>query len=189
MEAPASETMLPAPCAPEPRMQDELYGRATLEYGAALARLVRAYEDDAHLRNDLLQDIHMALWKSLASYDRRCSLRTWTYRVAHNVATTHVIRSRRRRTRECLALEDLDELPDAEDPVRMLDEARVLERVRELIKRLASIDQQIILLYLEGLTAAQIAEIVGVSPQNAATKVHRIKRILAANIFSGDSHE
>jgi RNA polymerase sigma-70 factor, ECF subfamily len=186
MKARASEHVLSAPVIPEPSTQDEFYERAALEYAAALARLVRAYEDDEHLRHDLLQDIHLTLWKSFASYDRRCSLRTWTYRVAHNVATTHVIRGRRRRTREYVALEEIEELPDAQDTVRMLDETRVLEHVRALIKRLAPIDQQTILLYLEGVTAAQIAEIVGISAQNAATKVHRIKRILTNSINSGD---
>lgn len=186
MKARASEQVLSAPVTSEPSTQDEFYQRAALEYAAALARLVRAYEDDEHLRHDLLQDIHLTLWKSFASYDRRCSLRTWTYRVAHNVATTHAIRGRRRRKREYLVLEEIEELPDAQDAVRMLDEARVLDHVRVLIKCLAPIDQQTILLYLEGMTAAQIAEVVGISPQNAATKVHRIKRILTTSINSGD---
>lgn len=189
MQAPASDENIPAEPRSQPAAQDELYEQVSFEYGPALARLVRAYEDDAHTRHDLLQDIHIALWKSFAIYDRRCSLRTWTYRVAHNVATTHVIRSRRRRSREYVALEDLDELPDTDDATRRLDEARVLERLRGLIKRLAPIDQQIILLYLEALTAAQIAEIVGISPQNAATKIHRIKRILSISINAGENHE
>ena len=43
-------------------------------------------------RRDLLQEIHIALWRSLARFEGRCSMRTWVYRVAHNVATTHVFR-------------------------------------------------------------------------------------------------
>ncbi len=43
-------------------------------------------------RRDLLQEIHVALWRSLARFDGRCSMRTWVYRVAHNIATSHVIR-------------------------------------------------------------------------------------------------
>jgi RNA polymerase sigma-70 factor (ECF subfamily) len=39
-------------------------------------------------RRDLLQEIHLALWRSFATFDDRCSLRTWVYRVAHNVATS-----------------------------------------------------------------------------------------------------
>jgi DNA-directed RNA polymerase specialized sigma24 family protein len=45
--------------------------------------LVRGYEADPGRRQDLLQDIHIALWRSFAVFDERCSLRTWVYRVAH----------------------------------------------------------------------------------------------------------
>jgi DNA-directed RNA polymerase specialized sigma24 family protein len=33
-----------------------------------------------------LQEIRIALWRSFANFDGRCSLRTWVYRVAHNTA-------------------------------------------------------------------------------------------------------
>lgn len=66
---------------------------------AALDRLARAYELDAEVRQDLLQEIHLQLWRSFAQFDGRCSMRTWVYRVAHNVATGHVIRQRRIRDR------------------------------------------------------------------------------------------
>jgi RNA polymerase sigma-70 factor, ECF subfamily len=76
--------------------QDDLYAEAAATYGAALGRLARGYEPDADKRRDLLQEIHMALWQSLERFDGRCSLRTWTYRVAHNIATSKVLRRRGR---------------------------------------------------------------------------------------------
>jgi RNA polymerase sigma-70 factor (ECF subfamily) len=75
--------------------QDELYQRVVSEYGAALGRLAYAYEADSDRRRDLVQEIHLALWRSFAIFGERCSLRTWVYRVAHNVATSHVIRQSR----------------------------------------------------------------------------------------------
>jgi RNA polymerase sigma-70 factor, ECF subfamily len=62
----------------------ERYEEASAAYGAALERLARAYEADPDRRRDLLQEIHIALWRSLEGFDGRCSLRTWVYRVAHN---------------------------------------------------------------------------------------------------------
>ena len=47
-----------------------------------LDRLARAYESDPEKRRDLRQEIHFALWRSFATFDNRCSLRTWVYRVA-----------------------------------------------------------------------------------------------------------
>ncbi len=65
---------------------------AAAEFGPALDRLARGYEADADLRRDLRQDIHTELWRSLARFDGRCSLRTWVYRVAHNTAASHVLK-------------------------------------------------------------------------------------------------
>lgn len=60
-------------------------------FGAAIGRLARGYERDPETRRDLLQDIHLELWRSFAYFDERCSLRTWVYRVAHNTGTRHVV--------------------------------------------------------------------------------------------------
>jgi DNA-directed RNA polymerase specialized sigma24 family protein len=57
--------------------RDALYEQAAREFGGALQRLGRAYEADPDRRQDLLQDIHIALWRSFATFDGRCSLRTW----------------------------------------------------------------------------------------------------------------
>src|SRR5688572_32831220 len=72
--------------------QDARYAEAAAAFGPALERLARAYERDPDKRRDLLQEIHVALWRSLSRFDGRCSLRTWVYRVAHNTATSKVLR-------------------------------------------------------------------------------------------------
>src|SRR5918994_7457518 len=84
---------------------DELYKEAIAAYGPALKRLTRAYEVNVERRQDLLQEIHLALWQSLSRFDGRCALGTWVYRVAHNTATTVCVRRRDR-----LRLISIDEL-------------------------------------------------------------------------------
>ena len=79
----------------EKSKQDDYWQQAAGEYGPALERLAWAYEADPDRRRDLLQEIHLALWRSFECFDARCSLRTWIYRVAHNVATSHVIRQKK----------------------------------------------------------------------------------------------
>ena len=164
--------------------QDDLYAEAAAKYRAALERLAHAYEPDADPRLDLLQEIHVALWRSFASFDGRCSLRTWVYRVAHNVATSQVIR-RRGRAPAFVGLDELESMPDAIDHEQVLDDRRALERMMMLIHRLDPFDRQVILLYLEGLDAASIGEIAGVSAGNVATKVHRVKKLLARRFHEG----
>lgn len=159
-----------------------MYEQAATTYATALDRLARAYEPDIDRRRDLLQEIHFALWRSFSGFDGRCSLRTWIYRVAHNTATSQVLR-RKASAPTLVSLDDLDVLDalrddDPIDPHAIVDGQLAMARLLRLIHRLQPIDRQIILLYLEGMDAASIGEITGVSAGNVATKVHRIKSIL-----------
>jgi DNA-directed RNA polymerase specialized sigma24 family protein len=97
------------------------YEEAAATYGAALERLARAYEPNPDLRRDLLQEIHLALWRSLAAFDGCCSLRTWIYRVAHNTATSQVFRRRNSGP----AFVGLDELAATDARVRLRRESPV----------------------------------------------------------------
>ena len=162
---------------PDPRRRDRLYEEAVATFGEALTRLARGYEADADRRRDLLQEIHIALWRSLASFSGQCSLRTWVYRVAHNRAISLSVRTRGHRAR-LLALDDIEPPAAAIDLDRAIDEERTRERVHAAIRSFNPIDREVILLYLEDLDAATIAEITGLSAANVATKVHRIKRSL-----------
>lgn len=165
---------------------DELYQEAAGTYGAALERLARAYEADPDLRRDLLQEIHVALWRSFQGFDGRCSLRTWIYRVAHNVGASHVLRQKRSRTQALVGLEELENLPDANSGPAAADRGQALDRLLSMIQRLKPLDRHVILSYLEGLDAASIGEITGLSPGNVATKIHRIKTVLARWFQQGE---
>ena len=157
--------------------QDSWYEQAADAYGSALDRLARAYELNPEARRDLVQDIHFQLWRSFAHFDQRCSLRTWVYRVAHNIATRHVIRQRRIRDR-LVSIEDIEAMPGSEQGELAAGEAVALARLSVLIQRLKPLDRQIIVSYLEGMDASSIGDLTGLSPANVAMKVHRIKNVL-----------
>ena len=157
--------------------QDSQYEELADTYGAALDRLARAYELDPEARRDLLQEIHLQLWRSCASFDQRCSLRTWVYRVAHNVATRHVIRQSRIRNR-LVGVEDIETMTGDDHIELVASQTQALERLSMLIQRLKPLDRQIIVSYLEGMPASSISEITGLSAPNIAMKIHRIKNIL-----------
>jgi RNA polymerase sigma-70 factor (ECF subfamily) len=160
--------------------RDQLYEQVARDFRDALARLARGYESDPDKCRDLLQEIHLALWRSFDAFDGRCSLRTWVYRVAHNVAISQVAR-RRANTPPLISLEDFEALSTAgrfDDREKTLDRERAMDRLFALIQKLKPMDRQIILLYLEGLDAASIGDVTGLSGANVATKIHRIKSIL-----------
>jgi RNA polymerase sigma-70 factor (ECF subfamily) len=162
---------------------DDLYEHAVVEYGAALSRLARGYEADSEKRRDLLQEIHLALWRSFEAFDGRCSLRTWVYRVAHNTGVSWVIRQKRAGP-PMVSLEELDATPVPSDADRRM----ALARLTQLIQRLKPMDRQVILAWLEGMDAAAIGELTGLSGGNVATKVHRIKTLLARHFNEGGRH-
>jgi RNA polymerase sigma-70 factor (ECF subfamily) len=167
--------------------QDELWRKATIEFGSALERLGRAYEFDPEKRRDLMQEIHFQLWRSFQRYDARCSVRTWVFRVAHHVAASHVLREHRVFS-HLVSLEQLEEIPDKDQSQFLAERRWNLERLSMLIQRLKPLDRQVIISYLEDLDAAAIAEITGLSPGGVAMRIHRIKGILARRFLEGGSH-
>jgi RNA polymerase sigma-70 factor (ECF subfamily) len=166
---------------------DELYKEASATFGAALQRLARGYEADPERRRDLLQEIHIELWRSLRLFHNRCSLRTWVYRVAHNVGASHIL-SRRRAAARLVDLDGLDAEPAFIDGEEQANQNYLLSRMLDRIYRLKPLERQVILLYLEGEEAASIAEVTGLSATNIATKIHRIKRVLNRRSRQGAIH-
>jgi RNA polymerase sigma-70 factor (ECF subfamily) len=163
--------------------QDQRYLKVAAEFGAALDRLARGYEADADLRRDLRQDIHTELWRSLARFDGRCSLRTWVYRVAHNTAASHVLKHKGKRA--FVGLEEIDAVADDDDPERSVVERDARQRLLAMIQTLKPADRQLTLLYLEDFDAAAIAEVTGLSAGAIAVKIHRIKAALAERFQQG----
>ncbi len=167
--------------------QGDLYQDAVGQFGPALERLARAYEADPEKRRDLRQDIHFQLWRSFQRYDGRCSLRTWIYRVAHHVAASHIIRERRIFSK-LVSLEEFEARPDRAADSATTDRRLNLDRLSALIQQLKPLDRQVIVSYLEGIDAASIGEITGLSPANVAMRIHRIKNLLAKRFHEPGQH-
>jgi RNA polymerase sigma-70 factor (ECF subfamily) len=169
--------------------QDARYTRATAALAPALERLARACETDPDQQKDLLQDIHFAVWRSFSLFDGRCSEATWVYRVAHNAAASHVAGRKRLRAGGMLTLDELEHRPDPAqpDPEAQAGERQALARLLALVRALALPDRQVALLYLEGLDAAAIGEVCGLTANAVAVKVHRLKAVLAKQFHKGGS--
>ncbi len=158
--------------------QDQRYREAAAAHGAALQRLARAMEADPGRRQDLLQEMHVALWRSLAGFDGRCSLKTWVYRVAHNTASTHVGREVRR-NRGLVGEEAIAPVASPDNPASDYEREDALERLNAWIRALKPADRQVMTLYLEELDAPSIAEITGFTPGAVMTRISRLKARLA----------
>lgn len=176
--------VISAPIDSAPGQQDRLYAQVAAAHAPAIARLARAVERNPDRARDLEQDIHVAVWRSLAGFADRCSLSTWVYRVAHNVAASHA--SRGARAMPGVALEDVAELPGADNPEDATGTAHLLARIDALITALKQPDRSVMLLHLEGLDAAAIGAVTGLSGNHVAVKVHRIRAMLARHFATGE---
>jgi RNA polymerase sigma-70 factor (ECF subfamily) len=166
--------------------RDELYRSAIREFGRALDRVAAGYEADPEKRLDLRQEIHFQLWKSFEVFDGRCSLKTWTFRVAHNTAVSYVNRERRLHAM-FVSLEEIERTPASHESEPDVDRDRALQQISLLILKLKPLDRQIMISYLEEMDVASIADITGLSAGNVAMKIHRIKNILARR-FHEEQH-
>jgi RNA polymerase sigma-70 factor (ECF subfamily) len=153
------------------------------EHGAAIGRLARGYEADEGRQQDLVQEILVAIWSALPRFEGRSSLRTWLYRIAHNVAVSHALKGRRDRLVRAVPIDDFDDeglIEAVRSATREVEGRDAIQRLAALVRALRPVDAQVILLYLEGLEHAEISEVTGLSRDNIAVKIHRIKTALAA---------
>ncbi|MDN3645440.1 sigma-70 family RNA polymerase sigma factor [Pontixanthobacter aestiaquae] len=156
--------------------QDTLYKQAEAEFAPAIARLARAMERDKEKARELEQDIHCELWRSFARFDGKCALSTWVYRVAHNVAASHIGSAIRRP--DAVPLEEIRDLPVVGGAEEQAAENHAIARVHTLIRQLPAVDAQVILLWLEGQSGKAIAEITGLNLSAINVRIHRIKHVL-----------
>lgn len=172
----------------EAETSEHIFAGLVRDYGAQISRFAAGYEFDVGKRRDLRQEMLLALWQSLTVFKQQCSLRTWVFRVAHNVGVSHIQREKRRPSTLSLDDETLDAVAVASDDsesATAIERGIDLARVLRLIDALGMPDRQIMVLYLEELDAAAIAEVVGLSAINVATKIHRIKALLARQLSTG----
>jgi RNA polymerase sigma-70 factor, ECF subfamily len=155
---------------------EAVFVRLTRQYGSTLERTCRGYERDQELRGELMQEIWLGLWRGLPRFQGKSSLRTWVYRVSHNLAVSHLARRSRLQEQPRLDIETLAlRLGSAEHD---LDRRRARRLLADLIQQLRPDDRQLILLYLEGLSYREISEITGLSTSNVTTRTARVRAAL-----------
>lgn len=125
-------------------------------------------------RDDLAQEITYQLWRAFPVYDASRTFSTWMYRIALNVAISYVRSSRRR---QIVSMDSqLDALVDDQT-----GDLETNERIRELyrfIDQLDPLNRALLLLYLDERRYSEIAEILGITETNVATKISRLKQRL-----------
>lgn len=141
-------------------------------HGPALSRLAGGYASDTGDRDDLVQEILLALWGALPRFRGECSERTFVMRVAHNRCMAHL----RDRGQRWLGLGEAEVVRDpSPDPhARAEAEERHL-RLTRAIRQLPRIHREAVMLHLEGLSHREIGEVVGATENNVGVRLNRAR--------------
>lgn len=152
------------------------------EHRGIVLKIARVYAFEPEERRDLAQEIAIQLWRAFPGYDPQRRFSTWMYRIALNVGISHGRRERGRRACfEPLLDEHLAQF-EAQPPAES-DEQR-LAQLEQFIEGLDALNRALIVLYLEQRSYAEIAEILGLSTTNVATKLGRIKQTLRGRMVA-----
>ena len=153
---------------------EERFRRLLAANGPALSRLAASYTKSTSDRDDLFQDIAMAIWQALPSFRGESSERTFIFRVAHNRAITHLAKPR-----PAAPLEEGAEVTDPRpNPERDFSRGQQQERLLQAIHRLPIGYRQVITLTLEELSYAEIAEVLGITETNVGVRLNRARQLL-----------
>lgn len=151
-------------------MQDESAFISLLNtHQGILHKVCNLYMDTPADREDLFQEITLQAWKAYANFKAQSKFSTWLYRVALNTAITFFRKEKRKIS--VFALDVLPEIQtDTYDPIE--DQVQAMYKA---IGDLSSIDKAIVMLYLEDYNYNDIGEIIGITANNVAVKMNRIK--------------
>lgn len=145
---------------------------------ARLRRIASAYAGDSGEADDLWQEILLQIWRSLPRFRGESAMSTWVYRVALNTALSYRRAAVRRRRHEVTAAPP-DPAVSSGDP---RSQASLLT---DFLASLAPIDRTIVVLYLDNVSNAEAAEILGMSTGAVAVRLHRIKQAFRDRYLEG----
>lgn len=147
------------------------------EWTPAVRRMAASYVAGDE-REDLTQEILLSVWESLPDFRGESSMRTYIYRIAHNRAIDFV---RKRSTRPSTDAADrqTEELASSAPSVDRVAEARCKKRrLLAAVRQLRLSWRQPLTMALDGLSYAEIAEILGLSESNVGVRIHRARKRL-----------
>ena len=150
------------------------------EYKKLIFKVVKTYADLPHDKDDLFQEILLQIWSSIPSFQGDAKETTWIYRVALNTALVWNRTEKRKRKRFRFEFLDLQQISETKGVCDDFSQnLQVLDQVYDSIKQLSKSESSIILLYLDGLSYDEIANVLGISKSNVGARLNRTKKKLA----------
>ncbi len=138
-------------------------------------KICNIYCKDEEDRKDLIQEVIIKLWQSFEKYNENYKISTWMYHVTINTAISYYRSGRRRQEKTISLSESIIEL--TYDGIENENDENI-NRLYGFINNLDDLNKALMILYLDNNRYKDIAEILGISETNVATKINRIKQQL-----------
>lgn len=155
------------------RREEDKFQALVEEHKKILYKVCVSYCKNPGDRDDLAQEILVQLWRSFARFDGRVRFSTWMYRIALNVAISFY---RRESVRTRHVVSGHEHLLEAIDVTA--SEPTEIQMLYRWIGELDPLNKALALLYLDGNSYREIADVLGISETNVATKISRLKEAL-----------
>lgn len=132
---------------------------------------------------DVLQDVWVKVFHGIRKLKDPGALRPWLYSIAHGIAVDRVRRNYAREKAEEMQLEDFDE---AQEPSFAEEDA---DSVHQALSQLGVKHREVLVLhFLEDLSIAEIANVVGCSEGTVKSRIHYAKHAMK-RILEGADYE
>ena len=139
-------------------------------------KIVNSYCQNKEDRKDLEQEIIIQLWNSFDKYNAEYKYSTWMYRIALNVAISFYRKEKKWSVKNDLYNEDsIFSIVDEDENENETELDYNIKLLQEFINNLNELNKALMLLYLEEKPYDEIAEILGITKTNVATKISRLK--------------
>jgi RNA polymerase sigma factor (sigma-70 family) len=138
----------------------DAYRRLVERHQGHVSKIMWRFSRDFRVHEDLVQDVFVEAYMSLAGYRRKAPFAHWLARIATRVGYGYWKKKARRREAEFFTLEQWDRLPD--EPAEKMDPSEAAALVHRLLARLRPRDRLVLTLrYLEGCDVAETAHRTG----------------------------
>ena len=153
------------------KQEEEIFARLVREHKSTIYTVCYMFSKDEDEVQDLFQETLINMWKGMGGFREESKIDTWIYRVALNTCLTQE-RKKKREVKKVPLNMDVNYFEDNDANAK---QARILH---QRISQLAYVDRALVMLWLDGMSYDEMGAVVGISVQNVATKLFRIKEQL-----------
>lgn len=161
------------------------FSQVLQEHAALLGRVAATYEANFHKRQELLQEITLAVWQALEKFKGDSSIKTYVLRVAHNKAITHVAYHAKQPRNDSYCEMESPEPSHRPSAVEQIDQQQKIQLMLGQIRQMPIQTRQVVTMSMEGLSYDEIADACGISSSNAGVVLNRARKVLMESMQNG----